>query len=325
MSKQANKTLIGGFVLGALALVVVGVLIFGSGKFLKERNEYVMYFDGSVKGLNVGSSVIFKGVKIGSVTDIKIKADPKNLDFHVPVYIEIEPDRVTLIGGVKRFRTPREMMEKLVERGMRAQLEMQSLVTGQLMVALDFHPDKPAKFVGLDTHQPEIPTIPTDLEELAKRVEKIPVEAIFDKLLSAVEGVEKVVNSPDVMEAIRSFNQTMEASKKLVRNIDINFGPLASSIDDTVKDTRKLIRNVDSRVGPLTSSIDSTAKAAEVVVVQAGKTLSALENSAGEDSPMIYELNNTLRELSASARSIRLLADYLSRHPESLLYGKGGK
>ena len=325
MSKQASKTLIGGFVLGALTLVVIGVLIFGSGKFLQERNKYVMYFDGSLKGLNVGSSVIFKGVKIGSVTDININVDPKKLDFHVPVYIEIEPDRIELLDAKKRIRSLRERSKILIDRGMRAQLEMQSLVTGQLMVSLDFHPDKPAKLVGLDPRYPEIPTIPTDLEELVKKVEKIPVEAIFDKLLSAVEGVEKVVNSPEVMEAIRYFNQTMKASKNLVQNIDKNIDPLASGIGDTVKDTRKLIRNVDSRIGPLTTSIDSTAKAAEAVVVQAGKTLAALENSAGEDSPVIYELNNTLRELSASARSIRLLADYLTRHPESLLYGKGGK
>ncbi len=324
MSKQASKTLIGGFVLGAIALVVIGVLIFGSGRFLKERNTYVLFFDGSLKGLNVGSSVVFRGVKIGTVTDVKCYVDPKELSFSIPVFIEVEPDRFSRLGKDPGIHTPENAIELLVARGLRAQLEMQSLVTGKLMVSLDFHPDKPAKLVGLDMGYQEIPTIPTSLEEIAKRVEKIPVEEIFKKLLSAVEGIEKVVNSPDIIEAVQSFNQTMDASRNLVENIDKKVGPLASGIQATVKDTRKLVNNADSRFASLASSIDNTAKAAESVVMQAAKTLETLENTAGDDSTVLYELNNALRELASGARSIRVLADYLNRHPESLLYGKGG-
>src|SRR4030042_3764548 len=139
MSKQANKTMIGAFVVGATALVVAGVLVFGSAKFLKERHPFVMYFDGSVQGLDVGASVVFRGVKVGTVTDIELRTDPVNLTIQIPVFIEIEMDRLKRTGTLPLKRTPAEGMKLLVERGLRAQLELQSLVTGKLLVNLDFH------------------------------------------------------------------------------------------------------------------------------------------------------------------------------------------
>jgi paraquat-inducible protein B len=161
MSKPASKALIGGFVVGAIGLVIAGVLIFGSAKFLQETFKFVMYFEGSVKNLNVGSPVVFRGVKIGTVTDILLRYDPEDMSIKIPVIIEIEPDRVEVIGGIPREPDPELTISELVERGLRAMLQMQSFVTGQLMVELDFHPDKPIKLVGGDTGYPEIPTIPS--------------------------------------------------------------------------------------------------------------------------------------------------------------------
>ena len=355
MSKPASKALIGGFVVGAIALVIAGVLIFGSGKFLKETFKFVMYFDGSVKGLNVGSPVVFRGVKIGTVTDILLRYDPADMSIKIPVIIEIEPDRVDIIGGIPREADPELTISQLVERGLRAMLQMQSFVTGQLMVELDFHPDKPIKLVGGDTGYPEIPTIPSPLKELSKKIEEVPIEDIFKKLLAAVEGIEEIVNSPEIKGIISSLNQASEDISKLVKNVDAQIVPLASSMKDvtsnleqTVKEARKLVRNVnsqvqpvassiketvgdygklarnvDSQVEPLLSSIEKSLEEVRAALEQGRKTLVQAEDVIGEDSPLMYELDNTLKEVGAAARSIRLLADYLKRHPEALLKGKG--
>src|SRR5512143_1986566 len=96
MSKKANKTLIGAFVVGAIALIIAGVVIFGSGKLFAPVRKFVMVFAGSVKGLNVGSAVIFRGVKIGAVTDIQLRVDPKNMTAVIPVYVEIDPRKITV-------------------------------------------------------------------------------------------------------------------------------------------------------------------------------------------------------------------------------------
>ena len=139
MSKQANKTLIGAFVVGAVALAVIGVLVFSSGEFFTEKRTFVMYFEGSVKGLDEGAPVIFRGVRIGSVTNIILRADPNDLSITIPIFVEIEPERFEMGGS--RKHSPEETSRILIQRGLKAELEMQSLVTGKLIVALDFFPD----------------------------------------------------------------------------------------------------------------------------------------------------------------------------------------
>ena len=348
MSKPVSKTLIGGFVVGAVALVIAGVLIFGSGKFLTETYKMVMYFDGSVKGLNVGSPVVFRGVKIGSVTDIHLRYDPADMSVKIPVIIEIELDRIDIVGGMHRRRDPHKVIQELIARGLRARLQTQSLVTGQLMVELDFNLDKPMKLMGGDTGYPEIPTIPSPLEELSKKIEKVPIEEIFEKLLAAVEGVEKIVNSQEVKEIISSLSLAVEDARKLLQNVDSQVSPLALGIEKTFGDARKLVqnvntqvqplsasikgaadeygklaRNVDSQIEPLASSIEKSLEEVRAAVEQARKALAGAEGVLAEDSPLLYELENSLKEVSDAARAIRLLADYLKRHPEALLKGKG--
>ena len=192
MSHKANKTLIGVFVVGAVALAVISVLIFGSGRFFTERLTYVCYFQGSVKGLNVGAPVVFRGVRVGTISDISIESNIETLSIKIPVYIELEPKRFGQTGPSK---DPKANLERLIKAGLRAQLELQSLVTGQLMIELDFHPHTPAKMVGNDTGYPEIPTIPSGMEELAKTIEKLPLDQLANKLTAAIAGIVSPISS----------------------------------------------------------------------------------------------------------------------------------
>jgi len=306
MSKQPNKTLIGAFVVGAVVLVVAGVAIFGSGKFFTEVKKYVLYFDGSVKGLGIGAPVILRGVKIGSVTDIKVRIEGKDLEnIRVPVYIETEPDRISKSSAdpeLQKFLAKAEtakVMEILMKNGMRAQLEMQSLVTGQLAIALDFHPDTPINLVGGDPKYIEIPTIPSTMEALTETIKELPLEELVDRILKLVENLGSVVNSPDLKGSI-------------------------SALHESLQNANKLVQNIDEEVGPLISSVEKTSEAASAALKQAEKSLALTENVLAEDSPTLNELNNALRDISAASRSISALADYLQRHPESLLRGKGG-
>jgi paraquat-inducible protein B len=349
MSKKASKTAIGGFVLGALALIVVSVLIFGSGKFLTKTQTYVMYFEGSVRGLNVGAPLVFRGVKIGSVTRIQLLANTDDLSFQIPVFVETEQRHFTLTGDETLDLSPRAQLALLVERGMRAQLIKQSMVTGQLVVELDFHPDTPAKLVAGDSAYLEVPTISSGMDDLIKQIEKAPIEEILNKVLSAVDGIEKAINSKEVKKSLSYLEQTVKNLNKLVLNIDSRIEPLVSTVEETVKDYGKLARNVDRQVKPvlsgiveterhanklvknvdaqvtrLGSSIEEAAKSANAALVEATKTLNTIEGLTSEDSQMMYQITTTLKELSAAARSIRVWADYLERHPEALLRGKGG-
>jgi paraquat-inducible protein B len=336
MSKQANKTVIGIFVVVAIAVVVAAVLILGSGKFFKQTLKAVCYFEGSVGGLNIGAPVVFRGVKIGSVTEVVLRLETSKLIFTIPVYIEIEPDKFLVIG--ERPKKMGQNLKTFIDRGLRASLEMQSIVTGQMQVGLDIRPDKPAKFAEfkIDTQTPEIPTIRTGMQELTEKVEKIPIDEIFQKVLSAVQGIEKIINSPEITETVRSINEAGKEIKplaanlgeavkdvrKLVQNVDGQVGPLASNLNEAVQEAKGTIKNLNSRIGPLGESFEKTAKAAEATVTVAQKTLESIEGNVGENSPLFYQLNKSLEELRGLTRSIRVLADYLERHPESVIWGK---
>ena len=324
MSKKANKSIIGAFVVGAVALVVTGVMIFGSGKFLSSSQRWVLYFDGSIQGLKVGAPVVFRGVRIGSVSEIKLTISTDGLFIKIPVFIDIDPNKYKI--DVSELRR-KEGATLLIDRGVKAQLKMQSLVTGQLMVALDFYPDKPIKLVGDGTVR-EIPTIQSTFDELAESIEKLPIEKIFDNMLSAVEGIEKVVNSPEIMKTIKSLNKTVENFDKMVRNIDDRIDFLITSINETVKETHRLVRRIDGEVEPFISSIKKTADTTTNAVIQAKKTFVSAENIMSENSEVIYGLISALDELTDAAHALRILADYLEQHPEALLRGKavpGGK
>jgi paraquat-inducible protein B len=324
MSKQANKTMIGVFVVGALVLVVSGILIFGSGEFLKEKVGYVMFFKGSVKGLDIGAPVSLQGVKVGTVTDILLRGHVNEFTFDVPVFIEIEPERITRVGGEFLLRgNSAKTMQILVEKGLRAQLQMQSIVTGKLMIELKFAPDKPVVMNGEDMGYPEIPTIQTGLEELAKKIEKVPIEEIFEKLHAAVAGIGKVVNSPEIMAAVNNLNGTLEAARGLILHLDQRVDPLTNSADNALGDARHLIQNVDNQVEPLAKRLAETVDAANSALAQIGKTLRTIQDTTSGDSEVMNNLNNAILEISSAARSIGLLADYVAQHPESLLRGKG--
>ncbi len=376
MSKPANKTLIGIFVLGAIALLVIAVVVLGSGKFFKKMYVAVCYFEGSVGGLNIGAPVVFRGVKVGSVKDVVLRFDTEKLTIQIPVYIEINPRTGELIGpGFKELWGD---LRPMIDHGLRARLEMQSILTGQMQVGLDFYPGKPAKLVG-DTNYPEIPTIPTPLQELAKRVEQIPIEDILKKAQSALEGIERVSNSPEIAKTLQSVSLAAGEIKSLVKNINSQVAPLASNTNDTVEDLQKLVRNLDQQISPLISilrkttedvqsmvqnvdgrvkplasgievtmkdiqamtkevqdlvrntsakidqirpSIEKTLEAAGTTLQEAQVTLRTVGGATGEDSPLVYQSMQTLKELSAAARSLRTLADYLERHPEALVRGK---
>jgi paraquat-inducible protein B len=359
MSKQANTTVIGGFVVSALALVAAGLLMFGGGRLFARTDTFVLFFEGSAKGLNVGAPVAFKGVKMGSVTDVKVLYDRRDQSFKIMVTIAIEPRKVTQVGGEfgleklpEKYRGKTEA-EALIAWGLRAQLGMQSLVTGLLYVDLDLHPDKPARLVGLKVGYPELPTIRSNLEQITRTVASLPLEEIVAKFSAALEGIERFINSPHSQDITSSLDAAIKEAQGLLRNINERIEPLATRLDTTLADAQKLLQDidgqvnpvagefkatvrearglvthVDQRLGPLTSSVEQTFKAAHSAVKQAESTLATLEGMTAENSSLRYELSNALKELSTAARSIRLLTDYLERHPEALLQGKakqGGK
>jgi paraquat-inducible protein B len=225
---------------------------------------------------------------------------------------------------------------------------MQSILTGLLMINLDFLPDTPAKLVGTDPDVWEIPTVPTPLEVLTEKVQKLPIEETFNKLANAVSGIEKMVYSPELERGMKNLSQSAEEMRKTIKSINEEIKPLSASIQETLKDTRSVLKNADTRitgtatrleglmgeaqklvsevngeVGPMASDLKKTLEEARGAMAQAQKTLKAAESNYAEDSAFYYELTEALSGLTEASRSINLLGEYLKRHPDSVLWGKG--
>lgn len=319
MIKKPNRTLIGAFVLGALILVMIGVMTFGAGRYFIKQPTFVMFFEGSVKGLNVGAPVVFKGVKVGKVTDISLRLNPDSKSVIIAVLAELDTHSIT---GTQGRIDAQDFFKLLLRQGLKAQLQLQNLLTGQLVVELDFHPEKKAKLVKTDIPYPEIPTIPSSLEEFTKTVEKLPLDTLINKLTSAIDGMERAATSPELMKSIHSLNLALEDVRRLIENINSNIAPMASDIKGTLDDSRKMVQDLDKNSSALEASVEQTAEAARAAMVQAEKTFKALEHASSGDSPLMYQFSQTLKDISAAADSLRDLSDYLNRHPEALLRGK---
>ena len=296
MSKMANKSVIGAFVIGAIALAVIAVVVFGSGKFLAKEQKYIMYFQGSVKGLSIGSPVVLRGVKIGEVKDISIRPQ-EDLTVSIPVIVTIDVDKMNP-GGVVKISKPYERLQDLIKKGFRAQLQSQSFVTGQLAVAVDFFPNAPAKLVGLDKKYHEIPTVPTTIEELQKSLEDLHLKEFAEKVKSTLDGIDKAVNSPEIAKTLKAVAQAAEEAKNMMKSLNSQLPPLASNANETVKDVQKLVQNLDRQITTLLPSIEGTMKDAQKLVQHVDGRIDPVAANAEEALKGINSLvNNDVKKL----------------------------
>jgi paraquat-inducible protein B len=261
---------------------------------------YRLLFPGSMRGVDVGTPVELRGQPVGQVSAVRLEYDPAADTIRVPVTIEVAPHRIK-VGGRRLDETSEDptaatnrMFAALVGQGLRAQLVSASLLTGQQVVSFDFDPDAPpAQFVEGKPY-PELPTVEasglTQVEGSASRLLNklagLPFDQLVGQIREMIGHADSLVASPE--------------AKRALHNLDL-----------TLANTTRLTRTADVEVGPLLQRLNSAAE-------QLRGTLMVLGNNptAGND------LARTLAELKDAARSIRVLADYLERHPESLLRGK---
>ncbi|MGD8343198.1 MAG: MlaD family protein [Desulfobacterales bacterium] len=326
MSKPANKTLIGAFVVGAVVLTVAAIVLFGSGRFFRATDQWVAFFPGSVRGLNVGSPVVFRGVQVGQVTDIIVNFDTTKLSVNIPVIFETDPERFRDVGD-RVITDDKEMHRALVKQGLRAQLQLTSLVTGQLAINMDFYPDTAAKLFGVENAQigddvrdwQEIPTISTTLQDLEQALGAINFKDMAEDFKRAMDGIAKLASSPELHASIGELNETLEAVKTLARSLDSKVEPLASSLDQTLVDVRAGIGDARELMA---TDIKDAAESAEAALDDASKTLASIENLAQEGTQLRQEVSDALREISAASRSVRVLADFIEQHPDAVLRGR---
>ncbi len=264
-------------------------------KTYAHKERYLLFFQGSVNGLNVGAPVLLRGISIGQVLDVQLTFDPEDFEFQIPVLIEVEPERIGVRGDRDRINQ-QGVVERLVANGLRGQLKSGSLLTGQLYVDLDFHPNAPAQPLSKHGDYTVLPTVPAPLDALTTKANSIldkldalPIQQLGQDAAGALAGANALIGSKELRGAIVEAEAALAALRQTAERLNTQIAPeLSTALRDT----------------------SATLKSANAIV--------------SENAPMYIEMQRMFQELTAAARSVRLLTDYLERHPEALLKGKGG-
>ncbi|HVA78408.1 MAG TPA: MlaD family protein [Candidatus Binataceae bacterium] len=318
MGKKVNPTVVGAFVLGAISLVVLGIIVIGGGNLFRRSHRFVLYFSSDVNGLRVGAPVKFRGVEIGSVVAVMLSVPgmeggfrQSNSQIRIPVVIQLDSAKLISHGAEINLDDPEEMQQAIAV-GLRGQLATESILTGLQYVDLDMHPKEPAKFfLGKNSPYPEIPTLPTTFEQAqiaATRVlaalEQIDFNKLVGELTRTAEAVTNLVTSPKLNATIDALNRT------------------ANSMSASAQSIQRLSDSLDRKVKPISQSLVATTEQARATLKQTQETLAAVQESLGPGSPVNYELTQTLQDTSQAARSLKQLTDYLQRNPSSVLRGR---
>ena len=315
MSRRVSPTLIGAFVVSAVVLGVTAFLLLGDVGLFQDREKVAMYFTGSVEGLNKGAPVNVRGVKVGTVIDIDIAIDPLSGELLIPVTVQFEPGAVDYVRTIELPDPDLDRLKFLIEElGLRAQLQLESLLTSQMAIELDYHPDTDIHYRG-GGDLPEIPTIPMRFEQFNKHLQNLPLEQILADITSTLASINRIVSSPEILATITSLQQTMTTVDELASNINHNLQPLADTTRETLVSIDELAKNINRDLPALA---DNTKTALQ----DAQQALRRVEALLQEDSSQIYNLNSALEEIVAAARSIRMFAETIERQPETLLRGK---
>ena len=259
---------------------------------------FVLYFDGSVRGLAAGAPVEFKGIRIGTVTDVRLEYDPENTAFRIPVLIEVEPER--LVDRNPDSAIPaEEMLRQLVDAGLRARLQTGSLLTGQLYVELNMYPDTPLSYVAdASMRYPELPTIPNTVEAITATVETfvarldaVRVDEIAAALQGTLEGAEAIANGPEIAEALDELGPAMASLRGILADVE------AGNLYETLVSA-----------GEIAARLEGTVELLNGVLTPSG--------------PLQYNAIRMTGELEETARAIRSLVESIERQPSSVLFGR---
>jgi paraquat-inducible protein B len=339
MAKKTSAKLIGAFVIGAVALIIGGVLAFGGGQYFTSKLKFVVFFpNASLSGLDVGSAITFRGLKIGQVTSIVIEYNVAHQKLRVPIEGEIDLSKLRIVSGE---HNPGKNVPELVARGLRGQLQTVSLVTGQTTVDLNFYPDTPVRLFGGEPGMLELPTIPSDIELLKTnvtsvlaKINRLPLDKLTDELMSTIvdadvllrdsDGVVKSggnlvgnVNSevkPLATSLIATSDQANSLFGEAKTRLELKSGETLQVLNQTLIDAQKLLNNVDT-------SWPQLAGGAIVALKTMTGALKTAQGVLSPSSPAYYELLGTLREFRFAAEAVKILAEYLQRNPNSILTG----
>ena len=321
MSKKANPTSIGLFFVTGVALAMAGLLAFSSRSLFHPMQKEILYFDASLKGLNAGAPVKFRGVTVGTVTEILIRHNQDSNDFSMPVIISIDKKLAqSKSDDLLQIGNP-EALELKISHGFRGRLEAESLVTGVLYVGLDIFPNAPEPvYHQVKPEYQEIPTIPSQVQQLLANLGRFDAKSLSDNLNQLLVRLNTSLGELDVASINNGVVSVLNSANRLVGNADLTNS--LASLRQTLNEAGPLLKRIDDRVGPVADDITNTLFEAQKTLADLRTGIGNVSDLAGPDSALRPELIRTLEQLDSASRAVADLAQFLERDPNALLTGK---
>ena len=340
MSEKANPVLVGGFALGGLVIAIAGLLVFGGGKMFEKKFVCVAYFQESLSGMDIGAPVEYKGVRIGTVSDVKLIVDRENKKLVRPVTILLEPSRLSFKTGENDRDFSIEGIENSIKDGLRAKLATQSMLTGKLKIELDIQPNKEAIFRADNKEILEIPTILSPIEAMKEQFGQMHFSAVFADIHEITESISTIVDNEETKNLTKELNKTLRAVQEMMVTANKQLSTVGESVSTMAVNANKLMGDLDGQIVPASENLASIATSAKLSMKNANKLMmefaasmtplmkettvavGRIGGALDERSTLRVELEDMIDSLAKAAKSFSELTSYIEQHPESLLRGK---
>ncbi len=332
--------MIGVFVALSFILFMVAITLFGGAKFFEKESLVIAYFDDSLKGLSVGAPVTYRGVTIGQVKEIQIQIIENGQSDHkviIPIIIALNggQDLTVIRPEVQSEQDVDDFLASMCKQGLRAKLKTISLVTGKRYIDLAMYKDSVPVYRDNSGKLLEIPTLPSDMLQAQKIIENMDFGKLYNKVLGTFESLDTLSKSlsealspAKTKELMDELLQITTSLNSALEQIDSEIGPILGKVDGgidnikaTVNNADELITTLDKAIQPLKTDFSNTLQNLDNTLLQANQLLNQAEKTIQPSSPLYHRMNETLHQLTETSKAIQKLSDYLSRNPDSLIFG----
>ena len=321
---KPSPTALGVFVLGAVALIVAGILFFGGGALLAKRLPAVTFFQDSVAGLRIGAAVTFRGVQVGQVKSIGIRVDPDTYRSIIQVHMQLLPDRVAVYGS--NLPLDEKLVPALVERGLTAKLVKQSFVTGILNVELDFRPGAAALRSAEGTTVPEVPSVPSEFGAIAKKLEDLDLGAALESMQRTLASLDRILTTPELKQTIQELPALTTQLRQTLKTVDGEVAALSGVARVSLADSTSALQKTMNAVQTLAANLDreaaGTATAARGTLDRANTAIEGANTLLDPRGRTVIQVQRAVDDLAATAARLRNLAERVDRDPSILIRGR---
>ncbi len=328
MTDKANPKIIGLFIIFAIGLLITSIFVFSSDSWFSNNQKFTVYFTESINGLNVGAPIKLYGVQVGHVTEIKVERDLKRNMTLIPVTFEVNQEKIQHYVDTRKKNWSHSEVEKLIQAGLRMQLQLSSLLTGQLFIEALFLPSTEATLYGHNNRYKEIPSVPSKSAEIQNALRNvlegtktIDLAIMFNDLQKTISHIERITGSEQTQNTLTAANQSMQNLQAILATLRQEIKPLSKNLDQTIRNADKLIVSLDNNTKPLLEDSRYILSTGKNALHNLNSTLSQVQSLTDQDSAISQGLEETLKQLSAAARATRDMMDYLQRNPDALLFG----